>query len=171
MFSQEVPCRSSASNASCFRVASALGIHDEYSDVLFSLLTLFTMCCLWLATALPLACQWMRALLSSFVNCRQGVWKWYGSGFCFSESTSSMPARNWQCRGQSFLLLVRSKDKVILQSSLCSNGCGTDLVMNMNIHHPNVQQNMSQVTPTKFQQKAQVTSNTGEFSKESKCHK
>ena len=108
MFSQEVPCRSSASNASCFRFASALGIHDEYSDVLFSLLTLFTMCCLWFATTLPFACQWMRALLSSFVNCRQGVWKWNGSGFCFSESTSSMPVRDWQCQGQSFLLLVLS---------------------------------------------------------------
>ena len=46
--------------------------------------------------------------------------------FCFSESTSSMPARDWQCRGQSFLLLVLSKDNVLLQSSLCSNGCGTD---------------------------------------------
>ena len=62
-------------------------------------------------------------------HCRQGVWKWNGSGFCFSESTSSMPARDWQCRGQSFLLLVLSKDNVLLQSSLCSNGCGTDLVM------------------------------------------
>ena len=39
--------------------------------------------------------------------------------------------RDWQCRGQSFLLLVLSKDNVLLQSSLCSNGCGTDLVMNM----------------------------------------
>ena len=37
-----------------------------------------------------------------------------------------MPARDWQCRGQSFLLLVLSKDNVLLQSSLCSNGCGTD---------------------------------------------
>ena len=37
-----------------------------------------------------------------------------------------MPARHWQCRGQSFLLLVLSKDNVLLQSSLCSNGCGTD---------------------------------------------
>ena len=46
--------------------------------------------------------------------------------FCFSESTSSMPARDWQCRGQSFLLLVPSKNNVLLQSSLCSNGCGTD---------------------------------------------
>ena len=120
MFSQKVPCRNSASNASCFRFASALGIHDEYSDVLFSLLTLFTMCCLWFATTLPFACQWVRALLSYFVKCRQGVWKWNGSGFCFSESTSSMPARDWQCRGQSFLLLVLSKDNVLLQSSLCS---------------------------------------------------
>ena len=119
MFSQEVPCRSSASNASCFRFASALGIHDEYSDVLFSLLTLFTMCCLWFATTLPFACQRMRALLSSFVNCRQGVWKWNGSGFCFSESTSSMPARDWQCRGQSFLLLVHSKDNVLCKA-LCA---------------------------------------------------
>ena len=126
MVSQVVPCRSSASNASCFRFASALGIHNEYSDVRFSLLTQFTMCCLWFATTLPFACQRMRALLSSFVNCRQGVWKWNGSGFCFSESTSSMPARDWQCRGQSFLLLVLSKDNVLLQSSLCSHGCGTD---------------------------------------------
>ena len=53
--------------------------------------------------------------------------------FCFSESTSSMPARDWQCRGQSFLLLVLSKDNVFLQSSLCSNGCGTDLAMNMTL--------------------------------------
>ena len=131
MFSQEVPCRSSANNASCFRFASAVGIHSEYSDVLFSLLTLFTMCCLWIATTLPFACQRMRALLSSFANCRQGVWKSNGSGFCFSESTSSMPARNWQCRGQSFLLLVLSKDNVLPQSSLYSNGCRTDLVIKM----------------------------------------
>ena len=34
--------------------------------------------------------------------------------------------RDWQCRGQSFLLLVHSKDNVLLQSSLCSNGGGTD---------------------------------------------
>ena len=37
-----------------------------------------------------------------------------------------MPARDWQCRGQSFLLLVLSKDNVLLQSSLCSDGWGTD---------------------------------------------
>ena len=160
MFSQDVPCRSTASNASCFRFASALGIHDEYSDVLFSLLTLFTMCCLWFATTLPFACQRMRALLSSFVNCRQGVWKWNGSGFCFSESTSSMPARDWQCRGQSFLLLVLSKDNVLLQSSLCSNGCGTDLVMNMTFAYPPSQCSTEH-----------VTSNTHEISAESTGHK
>ena len=34
--------------------------------------------------------------------------------------------RDWQCRGQSFLLLVHSKDNVLLQSSLCSNGGRTD---------------------------------------------
>ena len=118
MFSQEVPCRSSASNASCFRFASALGIHDEYSDVLFSLLTLFTMCCLWFATTLPFACQRMRALLSSFVNCRQGVWTWNGSGFCFSESTSSMPARNPQCQGQAFLLPVFCGDNSVSRACL-----------------------------------------------------
>ena len=61
-----------------------------------------------------------------------------GSGLCFSESafptlSSSMAARNRQCQGQAFLLLVLSKDNALLQRSLCINSCGTDLVMK--IHH------------------------------------
>ena len=77
-----------------------------------------------------------------------------------AESTSSMPARDWQCRGQSLLLLVMSKDNVILHSYLCSNGCGTDLVMNMTCAYPPSQCSTEH-----------VTSNTHGMSSESTGHK
>ena len=46
---------------------------------------------------------------SIFRKCRPGARKLNGSGFCFSDSSSltwpfSMPARNPQCQGQTFLL-------------------------------------------------------------------
>ena len=58
-------------------------------------------------------------------------WHWHSNSFCAIwikrwQGAGAKRCKQKQCRGQSFLLLVLSKDNVLLQSSLCSNGCGTD---------------------------------------------
>ena len=71
----------------------------------------------------PCDCQKMYASLLSFVNCSRGARKLNGSTLCFSDSDSrtwqsSMTARNPQCQGQAFLLLVFCKDNTSLPQPL-----------------------------------------------------